>query len=88
MTNRKEVEAKSEEFRIHTAHVERDYVFGWLLAGIDALSPLKDLLILRASNCFLEPHSAGKPVSVSLVNHKRLIRFLSEISRKLKLSYL
>jgi len=52
MIEKEEVEHKSEEFGIHTANVERDYVFGWLLAGIYADSILRDTLVLKGGNCF------------------------------------
>jgi len=52
MISRDEIESKSEEFGIHTAHVERDYVFGWLLVGIYSVSTLKDVLVLKGGNCF------------------------------------
>ena len=43
-----EIEAKSEEFGIgiHISNVERDYVFGWLLAGVYS-GPLKELLVMK-----------------------------------------
>ena len=52
MITREEIEAKVEEFEIHAANVERDYVFGWLLCGIYSASPLKDVLILKGGNAF------------------------------------
>ncbi len=52
MINKDEIEAKAQEFDIHTANVERDYVFGWLLAGIYTVSNLKDILVLKGGNCF------------------------------------
>ena len=52
MIEKDEIEQKAEEFGIHAANVERDYVFGWLLAGIFGVSPLKDTLILKGGNCF------------------------------------
>src|SRR5437879_4158283 len=52
MITKDEIEAKAEEFEIHHANVERDYVFGWLLAAIYTVSPLKDTLVLKGGNCF------------------------------------
>jgi predicted nucleotidyltransferase component of viral defense system len=52
MISKDEIQAKAEEFQIHHANVERDYVFGWLLAGIYGGNPLGDLLILKGGNCF------------------------------------
>jgi predicted nucleotidyltransferase component of viral defense system len=42
-----EVEAKGAEFGLHAANIERDYVFGWLLAGIYNASPLREVLVLK-----------------------------------------
>ena len=47
-----EVETKSEEFGIHAANVERDYVFGWLLFAIYSRTELRDVLILKGCNAF------------------------------------
>lgn len=58
MIEKEEIEEKSQEFEIHTANVERDYVFGWLLAGIYTVSPLKGLLILKGGNCFRKAYFA------------------------------
>jgi predicted nucleotidyltransferase component of viral defense system len=55
-----EIEAKAAEFGLHAANIERDYVFGWLLAGIYGASPLKDVLVLKGGNCFRKayfPHT-------------------------------
>src|SRR5579862_51540 len=52
MISKSEVESKAIEFGLNPSDVERDYVFGWLLAGIYSVSPLKDLLILKGGNCF------------------------------------
>jgi len=60
MITKDEIEAKAEEFGLHSANVERDYVFGWLLAGIYSTSLLKDILILKGGNCFRKayfPHT-------------------------------
>jgi predicted nucleotidyltransferase component of viral defense system len=55
-----EIEAKASEFGLHAANIERDYVFGWLLAGIYSANSLKDVLILKGGNCFRKaffPHT-------------------------------
>jgi predicted nucleotidyltransferase component of viral defense system len=52
MITKDEVEAKGEEFALHPADIERDYVFGWLLAGIYTVSTLKNALVLKGGNCF------------------------------------
>jgi len=50
MIDRNEIEAKSLEFEIHVANVERDYVFGWLLFGLFTISELKDQIFLKGGN--------------------------------------
>ena len=52
MITKDEIQAKSLEFGIHQANVQRDYVFGWLLVGLYTESPLKDILVLKGGNCF------------------------------------
>ncbi len=52
MIDKHEVETKAEEFAIHPANVQRDYVFGWVLAGIYAESALRDSLVLKGGNAF------------------------------------
>lgn len=52
MIDRDEIVAKSEEFEIHTSNVQRDYVFGWFLAGIYTQCELKDYFVLKGGNCF------------------------------------
>ncbi len=47
---REEIEAKSKEFEIHIANVERDYVFGWFISGIFTVSELKDSIFLKGGN--------------------------------------
>ena len=66
MIGKKEIETKSKEFAIHTAHVERDYVFGWLLTGIYTMSPLKNVLILKGGNCFRKAYFANTRFSADL----------------------
>ena len=66
MIKKEEVEAKSNEFEIHTAHVERDYVFSWLLVGIYTVSPLKDILILKGGNCLRKAYFANTRFSADL----------------------
>jgi len=52
MITRDEIQAKSLEFGIHQANVQRDFVFGWLLLGIYSTPALKDILVLKGGNCF------------------------------------
>ena len=52
MITKDELQAKSLEFGIHQANVQRDYVFGWVLVGLYTESPLKEVLVLKGGNCF------------------------------------
>jgi len=52
MITRDEIETKADEFEISAANVERDYVFGWILAGIYTVSELRSVLIFKGGNCF------------------------------------
>jgi predicted nucleotidyltransferase component of viral defense system len=45
-----EIEQKSREFGINPANVEKDYIYGWILYGLNAQSPLFDQLILKGGN--------------------------------------
>jgi predicted nucleotidyltransferase component of viral defense system len=51
MISRDEIDVKSREYGIHTTNVERDYVFGWILAGIYTATELKSVLVLKGGNC-------------------------------------
>jgi predicted nucleotidyltransferase component of viral defense system len=51
MIGRDEIEQKSAELNVGIHNVERDYVFGWVLAGIYAATELKEVLILKGGNC-------------------------------------
>lgn len=51
MIDRDEIEEKSQEFEIHASNLQRDYIFGWVLAGIYGASKLADHLILKGGSC-------------------------------------
>ena len=52
MIDKKEIDRKAEIFQIHSSNVQRDYVLGWILAGMYQHSELKDKLVLKGGNCF------------------------------------
>jgi predicted nucleotidyltransferase component of viral defense system len=53
MIEKSEIDAKADELGVHAANVQRDYVFGWLLAGLaQAENRLMPSLILKGGNCF------------------------------------
>ncbi len=53
MIEKEEIDRKSEELNVYVSNVQRDYVFGWLLAGLFQVhNPLQRLLILKGGNAF------------------------------------
>ena len=52
MISREEIANKSDELGVHTSHVQRDYIFGWILSTIYTRSELSQSLILKGGNCF------------------------------------
>lgn len=52
MISRDEINNKAKVFQIKTSDVQRDYVLGWVLAGMYGHSNLKDDLVLKGGNCF------------------------------------
>jgi len=53
MIDKQEIDGKANELGVHVANVQRDYVFGWLLAGLaQAENRLRPSLILKGGNCF------------------------------------
>jgi len=66
MISKKEIEAKTREFEIHPANVERDYVFGWLLFGIFSISDLKNTIFLKGGNALRKGYFANTRFSSDL----------------------
>lgn len=53
MIDKNEIDQKSDELGVHPSNVQRDYVFGWLLAGLfQDNNPLRDRLILKGGSAF------------------------------------
>jgi predicted nucleotidyltransferase component of viral defense system len=52
MIERDEIDAAALTFGIRQANVQRDYVFGWLLAGIFSNDYLRERLVFKGGNCF------------------------------------
>jgi len=51
MIDKNEIESKASEFEIHTSDIQRDYISGWVLAGIYTKTSLQDSLVLKGGNC-------------------------------------
>jgi predicted nucleotidyltransferase component of viral defense system len=51
--SKREIDEKSAELGVHVSHIQRDYVFGWILAGLyQPDNPLSPDLILKGGNAF------------------------------------
>src|ERR1700730_7147356 len=50
MITREEIDSVSAEQDVSAADVERDYVFGWLLAGLFGDTKYADILTLKGGN--------------------------------------
>jgi len=57
--DRDEIEATSKLLGVHTSDVQRDYLYGWLLAGLYGGNPLvRDRLVLKGGNAFRKTTSS------------------------------
>ena len=52
MIERSEIDSAAKQLGVNTSNVQRDYVFGWILAGLYSESSLRDDLVLKGGNCF------------------------------------
>lgn len=66
MISKSEIETKAQEFEIHPSNVERDYVFGWLIAGIFIASDLKENIFLKGGNALRKGYFANTRFSSDL----------------------
>ncbi len=51
MIERSEIDAMAENLDVHSSHVQRDYVHGWLLSLLYTKSALANRLVLKGGNC-------------------------------------
>lgn len=59
MIDRDEIDATSELLGVNAADVQRDYLYGWLLAGLYGDDPLtSDRLVLKGGNAFRKGYSS------------------------------
>jgi predicted nucleotidyltransferase component of viral defense system len=66
MISKTEIETKSKEFEIHSANVERDYVFGWIIFGIFSISDLKEKIFLKGGNALRKGYFQNTRFSTDL----------------------
>jgi hypothetical protein len=60
MIDKQEIDRKADELSVHVANVQRDYVFGWLLAGLaQGENRLRPSLILKGGNSFRKGDSSS-----------------------------
>ena len=88
MIGRDEVLAVARDLDLSPANVQRDYVFGWLLAGIFGESRLGASLALKGGNSLRKGYFADTRFSEDLdfttagaVNNDLLIADLNEVCR-------
>lgn len=67
MIERDEIEAMSNLLGVHTSDVQRDYLYGWVLAGLYGDNPLmRDRLVLKGGNAFRKGYFANTRFSGDL----------------------
>ncbi len=85
MISPEEIQTKSKEFEIHTANLERDYVFGWLLFGIFTISSLKEEIFLKGGNAlrkgYFENTRFSNDLDFGIPNDIDETRLLEEINK-------
>lgn len=84
MIYREEIDAKANEFKIHSSNVQRDYVYGWILLGIYSVSELKNHFVLKGGNCLRKAYfentryssdldfSVARPISEKVIKSELL----------------
>jgi len=91
MISKSEIEAKAKEFEINVAHVEKDYVYGWLLFGIFTASELKDYIFLKGGNALRKGYFANTRYSADLdfgipndINQNFLLSELNKVCSRIE----
>ncbi len=52
MISRQEILQKADELQVNPSAIQRDYMFGWVLAGVYSESALRNDLVLKGGNSF------------------------------------
>jgi len=72
MIDRNEIDRMSEKLQVHTSHVQRDYVHGWLLSLLYSHSPLSNTLTLKGGNalrkCYFEQSRYSRDIDFTTTN--------------------
>jgi predicted nucleotidyltransferase component of viral defense system len=80
-----EIEAQADRLGVHEAHVERDYVFGWLLKAFFENDHLARLLIFKGGNCMRKAYYPetrySSDLDFSIESALDVLRLQAEINR-------
>jgi predicted nucleotidyltransferase component of viral defense system len=66
MITSEELKEQAGEFGLNESDIQRDYVFGWLIAGIFRESAMRDTLVLKGGNALRKCYFAGTRFSDDL----------------------
>lgn len=88
MISREEIDTASDMLGVNVSNVQRDYIFGWLLAGLYGDSPFADQLVLKGGNAFRKGYFPATRYSDDLdfaapgrVDAGQLLEALNEVCR-------
>lgn len=86
--SREEIDEMAATLGVHVSNVQRDYVFGWLLAGLFGDSPFADRFVLKGGNAFRKAYFGATRFSDDLdfvapeaVNADQLLAALNDVCR-------
>ncbi|WP_445516437.1 nucleotidyl transferase AbiEii/AbiGii toxin family protein [Streptomyces sp. NEAU-174] len=88
MISREELDEMGAVLGVNAVNVQRDYVFGWLLAGLYGESRLADRLVLKGGNAFRKGYFSATRFSSDLdfaapdaIDPDQLLSALNEVCR-------
>ncbi|MFE2885938.1 nucleotidyl transferase AbiEii/AbiGii toxin family protein [Streptomyces sp. NPDC059272] len=86
--SRDEIDDMAATLGVHVSNVQRDYIFGWLLAGLYSDSPFANRLVLKGGNAFRKAYFGATRFSDDLdfvapeaVNANQLMAALNDVCR-------
>ncbi len=84
MIDKNEIDSMAVELGVHTANVERDYVFGWLLKAFYENDFLRSMLVFKGGNCMRKGYFRNTRFSsdldFSVSTYIDPVRFISELN--------
>ncbi|MFF7262229.1 nucleotidyl transferase AbiEii/AbiGii toxin family protein [Streptomyces sp. NPDC008159] len=88
MISPEEIDEMGAALGVHAANVQRDYIFGWLLAGLYGDSPFAEHLVLKGGNAFRKGYFGATRFSDDLdfaapgpVDPHQLLAALNDVCR-------